>query len=132
MGVLLATTPAWPQSGADVAELRTRASQGDADAQTRLGSAYATGQLGLKTDFVQAVELLRQAAEKGHASAQAQLALLYEQGHGVPADERQAFKYYLMAAEKGFAPAQATVAGMYAEGRGVAQDLFASNLWYRR
>ena len=47
MGVLLTTTPVWPQTGADVAELRTRASQGDADAQTLLGSAKMVLETGL-------------------------------------------------------------------------------------
>ena len=48
-----------------------------------------------------AVVWYRQAAEKGHAGAQACLGLCYEDGYGVVPDDTEAFKWRLKAAKQG-------------------------------
>ena len=131
-GILLGTSPAWSQSAADVEALRSRAGQGDPEAQNKLGNVYTSGAPGLSADLAEALRLFRQAADKGFGPAQYNLGLAYELGRGVSVDERQAFKYYLMAAEQGFTPAKFNVGNMYTEGRGVAQDYFEANLWFKQ
>ena len=122
----------WAQTGPDLEQLRARAGQSDAEAQTELGNAYNAGQAGLKQDYAEALKWYRRAAEKGFAMAQYNLGLAYEQGRGVPVDERQAFKYYLQAAEQGLAAAQFNAGNMYAAGRGIGRDLFEANLWFKQ
>ncbi len=122
----------WAQNAPDLSTLRTRAGQGDLEAQNALGNAYTNGLLGASRDFAEALKWYRQAGEKGYAPAQFNLGLAHELGRGVAVDERQAFKFYLMSAEQGFAPAQFNVGNMYASGRGIAQDLFEANLWYKQ
>ena len=103
---------------ADLAATRARAGQGDPEALNALGSAYANGQ-GVAQDFVEALRLYHQAAERGLAPAYFNLGMMHELGRGVPADLASAFKFYLQAAELGLAPAQFNVGNMYAGGVGV-------------
>jgi TPR repeat protein len=131
-GIVLLASPVQSQVAPNVAALRGRADDGDVDAQNQLGSLYSNGVGGLKPDYAEALRWFRAAADKGFAPAQYNLALAYEAGRGVPADERQAFKYFLMAAEQGYAPAQFNAGNMYAQGRGVGQDYFEANLWFKQ
>ena len=48
----------------------------------------------------------RKAAEQGDASAQYNLGVMYENGHGVEQDDEQAVFWYRKAAEQGYADAQ--------------------------
>src|SRR5437899_2633314 len=81
---------------ANLAEIRAKADQGDAEAQKKLGAAYARGQ-GLPQDYKEAAKWYRQAADQGHAGAQTALGELFEAGQGVPRDETQAAKCYRQA-----------------------------------
>ncbi|WP_438482369.1 LysM peptidoglycan-binding domain-containing protein [Oleiharenicola lentus] len=128
----IATSKAQQPAPADLAQIRARADQADAEAQNSLGNIYTNGLLGVKQDYAQALDWYRKAGDRGFAPAQFNLGLVYEMGRGVAADERQAFKYYLMAAEQGFAAAQFNIGNMYSSGRGVGQDLFEANLWYKQ
>ncbi len=131
-GALLLANLGWSQAATDVESIRTRAAQGDLEAQNALGNACTNGLLGLKPDFAEAMKWYRQAGDKGFAPAQFNLGLAYELGRGVAVDERQAFKFYLMAAEQGYAPAQFNAGNMYSAGRGIGQDYFEANLWYKQ
>lgn len=66
-------------------EWRGLAEEGNAEAQDRLATLYATGQ-GVPRDYAEAAELRRAAAEQGCASAQLGLAVMYKYGLGVPRD----------------------------------------------
>src|SRR5271163_4306109 len=67
-------------------------------------------------DFSAALQLFQPLAERGDASAQCNLGLMYEQGRGV------ALQWHRMAAEQRNPEAQFNLGVMYEEGRGGAQD----------
>ena len=78
----------------DLAELRARADQGDADAQSILGGMYANGQ-GVAKDEVEAVKWYRKAAEQNHAAAQFALGGCYYTGQGVEKDYTEAVQHWI-------------------------------------
>ena len=81
-------------------EIQTRAEQGDAGAQDKLGVMYYEGQ-GVPQNYAEAVKWLRKAAAQNDASAQRHLAFCYANGRGVVKDEAEAFKWDLLAAAQG-------------------------------
>ena len=112
-------------------EIRTKAERGEAEAQKKLGTIYATGQ-SVKQDYQEAARWYRQAADQGHAGAQTALGELYEAGQGVPRDDAEAAKWYRRAAEQGHAPAQYSLAILYVMGKGVPHDNAEALKWYRQ
>ena len=68
-------------------------------------------------------------AEQGHAIAQYNLGVMYDNGEGVPQDYAEAVKWYQLAAEQGHAKAQNNLGVMYAKGRGVEQDDVLAHMW---
>ncbi len=126
---LLAGTP---DDGQSIAELRTAAEQGHADAQAHLSWAYHTG-VGVKTDAAEAVKWEQLAAKNGQASAQYYLGSDYEFGlGGLPKDAAQAATWYRRAAEQNHPIAQSRLGDLYAEGRGVPRDDYEALRWYAR
>jgi hypothetical protein len=77
---------------------------------------------GVDQNYVEAANWYKMAAEKGHARAQHNLALMYENGQGVTRDLAEAAKWYRMAAEQGNAGSQNNLATLYESGVGVPQD----------
>jgi TPR repeat protein len=73
-----------------------------------------------------------EAAERGHAPAQARLGRFYEDGDGVPQDDGEAARWFRKAAEQGDPAAQTKLGNMYAGGRGVDEDIRAAMTWFRR
>jgi hypothetical protein len=112
-----------------VAEVRTKAEQGDAKAQFNLGWRYYVGQ-DVPHDVAEAVKWTRRAAEQGNIDAQALLGLMYFAGQGIPNDAAEAVKWTRRAAEQGNADAQALLGWIYHEGQGVPQDDIEAYLWY--
>jgi hypothetical protein len=72
------------------------AERGDADAQYHVGEIFEVG-LEVGPDFGAAAPWYRRAAEQNHRSAAANLARLYELGHGVPRDWAEALRWSLVA-----------------------------------
>ena len=70
-------------------------------------------------------------AEQGDAVAQFNLGVMYNQGQGVPQDNKTAVKWYKFAAEQGHASAQHYLGVMYHEGQGVPQDNKTAVKWYK-
>ncbi len=66
----------------------------------------------------------------GHARAQFNLGVMYEDGKGVEKDESQACGWYLKAAEQGYARAQAILGACYSLGTGVTKDENVAIGWY--
>ena len=66
--------------------------------------------------FAKARELWLIEAEKGDASAQDNLGIMYKNGQGVPQDDKEAVKWYRMAAEQEDARAQTTLGVRYFNG----------------
>lgn len=109
---------------------RPLAKQGDAFAQSMLGTIYYIGQ-GVSVDYKEAVKWCRLAAEQGDAGAQSFLGLIYFEGKAVPQDYKEAVKWYQLAAEQGNASAQYMLGEMYENGEGVLHDYKEKLKWYR-
>ncbi|MDX1253534.1 MAG: sel1 repeat family protein [Gammaproteobacteria bacterium] len=107
--------------GVSIDELRTKANQGDTNAQFLLGATYDRGQRTTKGQS-EAAAWYRKAAEQGHAAAQNSLGSMYQYGEGVPQDNTEAVLWYQKAAEQGYAEAYTNLGYMYDGGLGVKQD----------
>ena len=117
-----------PSGAVDIAEIRSAAEQGDANARRRLGVLYDNGH-GVAQDYVEARKFYLLAAEQGYASAQYNLGVLYSSGQGVPQDYVEARKFYLLAAEQGDSSAQYNLGVLHYLGQGVAQDYTTAYVW---
>ena len=82
----------------------------------KVWDAYTAG------DYELALKSWEPLAETGDASAQVNLGIMYNQGHGVIQDDKEAFKWFKLAAEQGYSPGQWRLAIMYKTGTGVVQD----------
>jgi uncharacterized protein len=108
---------------------RPLAEQGDARAQSLLGSIYYSGR-GAPRDDLEATKWFNLAADQGDAAAQFRLGLMYAEGHGVPQDHAEAAEWYQRAANERYAQAQYNLGLLYANGEGVAQDNVQAHLWF--
>lgn len=80
------------------------AEQGNATAQTLLGSMHRRGK-GVSVDHIEALRWFRLAAEQGHPGAQYGLAIMYEQGEGVPTNFVKSYKWANLATANGHSKA---------------------------
>ena len=71
-------------------------------------------------------------AEKGDATAQFNLGVMYDNGQGVEQDYAEAVKWYRKAAMQGVASAQLNLGIMYANGQGVTKDEYEAVKWFRK
>lgn len=78
--------------------------------------------LGSAPGLCQGAALVSQAVEKGNATAQVALGLMYANGEGVPQDYTEAMRWYRKAADQGDDLAQFSIGEMYANGHGVPQN----------
>ena len=108
--------------------LRTKAEQGDAEAQYVLAQGYAHGR-GIGMDRTEAAKWFRKAAEQGYAKAQYHLGFCYLHGKGVVLDKLEAVKWYRLAAEQGFAMAQFQLGDCYYRGEGPMEDIIEAYKW---
>ena len=110
---------------------RPLAEQGDAEAQRKIGSMYATGQ-GIPNDDATAALWFHKAAEQGDAQAQLYLGSRYASGQGVVKDQVRAAAWYRKSADQGFPQAQLMMGFIYSNGRGVTKDEAQVVAWYRK
>ncbi|MEC8928798.1 MAG: tetratricopeptide repeat protein [Verrucomicrobiota bacterium] len=75
-------------------------------------------------------ESLKALAEKGDARAQYKLGYAYDEGQGVPKNDKEAVKWYRKAAEQGYASAQSNLGYAYDWGKGVLEDDVTAYAWY--
>ena len=122
-------------------ELREKAKNGSAAAQTTLGIMYFTGQAIskdtsgkiLSTDPAKAAAWFHRAALQGNADAQYNLGLMYLMGQGgLTKDSVKAVEFFLEAALQGNADAQNNLGVMYHMGEGVEQDNSEAKKWYAK
>lgn len=73
-------------------------------------------------NYVRAAELWRPLAERGYALAQYNLAILYEEGRGLPRDPLLAAVWYRRAADQNMPLAKLNLGLMYLRGAGVAEN----------
>lgn len=85
----------------------------------------------LRGDFATALREWRPLAEQGHADAQYNLGVMYDEGEGVSESTSEAMKWYLRAAEQGNSDAQYNLGATYDEGDGVPENNQAAAKWYR-
>jgi predicted aspartyl protease len=85
-----------------------------------------------RSDFANALKLLRPLAEEGNAQAQNQVGDLYYDGKGVAQDYKEAVRWYRMAADQGDSEGQKNLGVTYAEGHGVQLDYSEAVRWYRK
>lgn len=107
--------------------LHPAAMQGNARAQSFLGSIYA--RLG---NYDEALAWTKLAANQGDAVAQTHLGSMYEQGQGIGKDYREAVRWYQRAAEQQHPAAQFRIGVMYENGLGTGQDYKEAANWYRK
>lgn len=81
-------------------------------------------------NYLLALKIFTEAAEQGHAVAQNNLGLMYDNGEGVPKDASQAVMWYRKAAEQGYALAQYNLGVRYAKGEGVPKDYVQAAKWF--
>jgi TPR repeat protein len=112
--------------------LEAKAQAGDPQSQTLLALAYHSGAL-LKNDEVEALRLLRLAAEKGYMPAEESLGIYYAAGIGMEKpDPQAALKWYTAASQKGSVDATTNIGSMYASGDGVPKDMTTAIQWFRQ
>jgi TPR repeat protein len=118
-------------ANASIVEIRSRAEQGEKEAQFRLGVCYENGE-GVLQSNAEAAKWYRKAAEQGYAASECELGACYQLGFGVPKDEVEAVKWFRKAANQGHAVAQSCLGICYERGKGVPQDDVEAVKWFRR
>ena len=81
-------------------------------------------------DYATALKEWEPLAERGNSRAQFNLGVMYDEGEGVPQDDKEAVRWYRLAAEQGYAMAQFNLGVMYDDGDGVPQDDKEAVRWY--
>ncbi len=84
-----------------------------------------------RSDFPNAVRLLRPLAEQGNADAQNLMAILYLNGQGVTKSAPDALAWFRKSADQGQASALANLGMMYRNGNGTARDYAEALKWLK-
>ena len=102
-------------------------------ASSSVAADLATGMEAYRRgDYATALREFRPLAERGDPVAQFNLGLMYDNGKGVPEDDRQAVFWWRKAAEQGDAAAQFNLGLMYDNGEGVPEDDRQAVFWWRK
>ena len=80
-------------------------------------------------DYATALREWKPLAEQGHAVAQTNLGVMFQQGLGVPQDFELAVVLYKLAAEQGYGAAQNKLGFMYGIGKGLKRDRLRVHMW---
>lgn len=86
-------------------------------------------ELYLRDDFLSSLRYYKLAAEMGSKKALQMIACIYDNGFGVPQNDKEAIKWYLKAAEKGNVVALYNIGWIYEHGRSVPQNNDEA-IWY--
>lgn len=81
-----------------------------------------------KGDLIQAMTLLKKAADAGHAAAQAGFGYILDKTD----DDQEAVRYYRMSAEQGHVDGMYGLGSLYLMGEGVTQDLAEGRKWIEK
>jgi len=111
-----------------IVEVCRKASEGDADAQYRLGERCSIGD-GVKESDEVAVGWYKKAAHQGHLDAQFELAKAYLEGDGVEEDGVSAAYWFLKAAHQGDIGAQWMVGMFYGTGNFLEKNTELGVYW---
>lgn len=110
------TTNSYDDICQNIETIRTRATNGDADAQNKIGICYFKRIAGYPQDYSQAIEWFAKSAEQGFAKAQSNLAYRYLYGEGVEQNSFKAVELFLKSAQQGNVIAACQLAQCYQEG----------------
>jgi TPR repeat protein len=81
--------------------------------------------------YAAAMKMFRPLAEKGHAAAQYQVALMHKMGLGVSKSEKEARKWSRLAARQGNTDAQLLLGSLYYKQEGSeSPDVVKAYIWY--
>ena len=108
------------------------AESGNVIALKLMGDYYFGALGGEAQDYEKAMDYYMQAADFDYAPAQAQIALMYQEGYGVEVSYEQAMEWNNRAAQQGNAQGQAQIGYLYHMGLGVTQNLDEAGRWYSR
>jgi TPR repeat protein len=95
------------------------------DANTKADAAFQ------QKNYTDAMKYYLMAANQGDASAEYNVAWLYDNGDGVTQDYGQALQWYLKSANQGDRDAQNNLGELYYYGHGTAVDYAAAFHWYQ-
>jgi len=84
-----------------------------------------------KQNISQKVKYAKEAAAKGNAQAQFDLALMYAKGEGVSKSERLAFNWFHKAARNNHVEAKFYMGLSFAQGRGVKKQEQLARYWFK-
>lgn len=112
-----------------VIKCKNAASNGNVIAQNTLGYLYLNGQ-GITSDYKEAANWFRMAAEQGYDAAQFNLAIMYKLGQGVEMDQDESIKWLRLAADNGHTDAQYSLGNIYFQGNGLEQDYVRAYMWW--
>jgi TPR repeat protein len=130
MSVLLLFAAAVLVGAESIAELKSKASAGDVDAQARLAAAYFQGE-GVPEDHAQALRWAAVPAEQDDLFCAQMIAQIHYKGTGVKRDLPAALRWFRNAAILGDSTAAFTAGLMMEEGHGVAKNPVEALSWYR-
>ncbi len=119
-----------PDDSKTLNELQINATNGNADAQNKLGVLYSQGKE-LPEDFIEAFKWFHRSAEQRYAKGEYNLAQSYRLGKGIPRSYETAMQWYRAAANQGYAPAQTAIGTMYSAGTGRVKDQDEAIRWFR-
>jgi len=105
----------------DERTVRNLARHGQVFEQNQLGIASILG-IAAGSDAKDALKWFEEAAHKGYAPAQVNLAVMYSNGWGTTPNNAVALHWLQTAAEQGYGRAYYNLGVMYLEGKGVKQD----------
>ena len=98
------------------------------DAPLYLGMMAHLGR-GVAQDYRAAMQLYREAADRGSSAASYRIGVLYANGRGVPKDQSEATRWYRQAAEAGDGIAEYNVGLGYLNGQGLTKDNKEALFW---
>ena len=122
----------------ELRQLRMRAEQGNAEAQTDLGLIYESHmgmgeEYGVERDYEEAGKWFRKAAQQDDADAQTFLGEMYRYGRGgVDKDYKEAVKWFCKAVQQGSESAELNLGEMYADNWDVNKDYQETIKWFRK
>jgi TPR repeat protein len=115
----------------DATVVRRLARGGHAFEQNQMGIASV---LAIGPDYSQedALSWFEKAAQRGYPPAEVNLAVMYINGWGTPANYGKALHWLLAAAGQGFARAYFNLGILYLDGKGVSKDLSEAFRWFHK
>ena len=115
-----------------VEQLHKLATNGDREAQFRLGLYYDYSSQIKGEDVRKSIHWYGLAAEQGHTLAQYSLGVKYMQGKGLPKNVNKALSLWLLSANAGHMQSQFNVGRAYFLGIGLSEDQRKAKFWFQK